>query len=233
MPRPRKCRRVAGEPLVRRFKPCGVPLSQLTEVYMPVEGVEALRLADVEGLSMDEAAMQMHVSRHTFGRILAEARGAVALAVVRGHSLRIEGGSYEVRNPLRQAGEDTGREVSMAKVAVTSQGPTLDDQVDPRFGRAGGFVVVDTETMEARYVDNGASQAMAHGAGIQAAERVSGTGAGVLLTGYVGPKAFQALQAAGIKICQNLDGMTVREAVEKYKAGAMKFADGPNHKRVE
>ena len=50
----------------------------------------------------------------------------------------------------------------------------------------------------------------------------------MVLSGYVGPKAFEALKAAGIKVCQDLDGMTVREAVEKYKNGDAPFADAPN-----
>jgi predicted Fe-Mo cluster-binding NifX family protein len=116
----------------------------------------------------------------------------------------------------------------MMKVAVSSEGPTLDYQVDPRFGRAGGFVIVDTETMETAYVDNGGSQARAQGAGIQAAENVAGAGARVVLTGYVGPKAFTALAAAGIGIGQDVDGMTVREAVEKFIRGEVPLADTPN-----
>lgn len=113
-------------------------------------------------------------------------------------------------------------------VAVTSEGPTLQDAVDPRFGRAGGFVVVDTETMESNYIDNGNSQAMAQGAGIQAAETMAAAGVKVLLTGYVGPKAFQALSAAGIKIGQELVGVSVKEAVERFKSGGVEFAAGPN-----
>ena len=61
------------------------------------------------------------------------------------------------------------------KVAVSSEGPGLESQVDPRFGRAGGFVIVDMDTMQADYVDNGASQAAAQGAGIQTAERLAST----------------------------------------------------------
>ena len=61
----------------------------------------------------------------------------------------------------------------MQKVAVSSEGPSLDDMVDPRFGRAGGFVIVNPETMETSYLDNGASQTMAQGAGIETAERMS------------------------------------------------------------
>lgn len=116
----------------------------------------------------------------------------------------------------------------MTKIAVTSEGPNMTDRVDPRFGRAGGFVVVDVETMASTYVDNGSSQSMSHGAGIQAAENIVNAGAGVLLTGYVGPKAFAALKAAGVQIGQNLDNMTVAEAVERYKTGQVEFADAPN-----
>lgn len=114
------------------------------------------------------------------------------------------------------------------KIAVTSEGPTLEDRVDPRFGRAGGFAIVDPATMTVEYVDNGTSQAMAQGAGIQAAETVADAGATVLLTGYVGPKAFTALTAAGITIGQDVDGMTVGEAVDKYRSGDIPVAENPN-----
>lgn len=119
----------------------------------------------------------------------------------------------------------------MTKIAISSEGPTLQDQVDPRFGRAGGFVIVDTTTMRTEYVDNGASQAMAQGAGIQAAETIANTGAQVLLTGYVGPKAFTALNAVGIAVCQDVDGMTVGEAAEKFKRGDIATAESPNSQR--
>ncbi len=114
------------------------------------------------------------------------------------------------------------------RIAITSEGPGLEDQVDPRFGRAAGFVVVDLETMDTRYVDNGKSQVMAQGAGIQATEIVAGEGVGCVLTGYVGPKAFRALSAVKISVVQNLDGMTVRRAIERFQSGELKPADGPN-----
>ena len=89
----------------------------------------------------------------------------------------------------------------MSKIAITSEGPALDDLVDPRFGRAAGFVVVDLESMETRYIDNGQTQVMAQGAGIQAAELVARAGVSCVLTGFVGPKAFQALSAVENKSC--------------------------------
>lgn len=228
MPRPPRCRQIALTPRATYFKPRGVPLRELSESYLPMEGLEAIRLADLECLTMEQAAARMNVSRHTFGRILARARRAVAEALVGARALCIEGGEYAVREQGKQPPPTPPKEMNMNKVAVTAEGPGLDAQVDPRFGRAAGFAIVDLATMETAWIDNGSSQAMAHGAGIQAAENVAAAGAGVLLTGYVGPKAFTALQAAGIKIGQDLSGLSVREAVEKYKAGQVPFADGPN-----
>ncbi len=204
-------------------------MNELVESRITYEELEAIRLADLEGLTMEEAAGRMHVSRHTFGRVLAQAHTAVARALVDGQALRIDGGHYEVTEVPQDTAEPvSAKELSMSKVAVTSDGPTLQDQVDPRFGRAGGFVVVDTETMAFEYVDNGASQALSQGAGIQAAERIVAAGAGILLTGSVGPKAFTALKAAGVQVGQNLSGLTVADAVAKFKAGEVELASGPN-----
>ncbi|MDO5483748.1 MAG: NifB/NifX family molybdenum-iron cluster-binding protein, partial [Desulfovibrionaceae bacterium] len=169
-----------------------------------------------------EAAGRMRISRHTFGRVLAQARRIVATALFCGQALRIGGGSYAVSCPPQF------REKTMTKIAVSSEGPTLDDAVDPRFGRAGGFVVVELPEMRVSYVDNGASQTMSMGAGIETAERMAREGVEVVLSGYVGPKAFEALQAAGIKICQNVDGGSVRQAVERFSRGELPFADAPN-----
>ena len=113
-------------------------------------------------------------------------------------------------------------------IAITSEGPTLTDMVDPRFGRAAGFVVVDVASGHTSYIDNGGSQAMAQGAGIQAAENVARAGAGTVRSGFVGPKAFQALRAAGIAVIQDVEGVTVGEAVERYRRGGLASASAPN-----
>ncbi len=116
----------------------------------------------------------------------------------------------------------------MGKIAVTSEGPSFGDQMDTRFGRAAGFVIVDLETMSSRYIENGQSQVMAQGAGIQAAQLIARAGAEWVLTGYVGPKAFQALSAVGIKIVQDLRDLTVGEAVERFRSGTLEVAQAPN-----
>ena len=116
----------------------------------------------------------------------------------------------------------------MSKIAISSEGPGLTSMVDPRFGRAAGFVVHDTANSATSYIDNGASQVLGQGAGIATAERMAEENVEVVLSGYVGPKAFQALQAAGIKVCQNVDGMTTGDALHHFQAGNVPFADAPN-----
>jgi len=96
MPRPCCPRRVGAGPAVSWFKPAGVPLEGLPEVVLALDELEALRLADLEGLYQETAAARMNVSRATFGRIVASARRKVAAALVEGHALRIEGGPVEV-----------------------------------------------------------------------------------------------------------------------------------------
>lgn len=78
------------------FKPRGIPARDLEEVVLPIEGLEALRLNDLENQDHESAASRMNVSRQTFGRVLAEARQMVAEALVMGKMIRIQGGSYSM-----------------------------------------------------------------------------------------------------------------------------------------
>jgi len=96
MPRPKRCRRVAGMPECRLFKPAGVAAAMLDEVILAVDEFEALRLADYEGIYQQGCAQRMGVSRQTFGRIVEAGRGKVARALVEGLVLRIEGGKVEM-----------------------------------------------------------------------------------------------------------------------------------------
>ena len=90
MSRPKKCRCINCTPNTSYFKPKGIPIFQLEEVSLSLDELEAIRLADYEGLYHEEAAEKMTVSRATFGRILNEARHKVAEAIVDGKALRIE-----------------------------------------------------------------------------------------------------------------------------------------------
>ncbi len=92
MPRPPLPRTVRHWPGVVYYKPQGVPLRVLQETVLGLDELEALRLADMGGLSQEETGERMNVSRATAGRILARARQKVASALVTGQALRIEGG---------------------------------------------------------------------------------------------------------------------------------------------
>ncbi|MDQ1333458.1 MAG: hypothetical protein QG552_408 [Thermodesulfobacteriota bacterium] len=113
------------------------------------------------------------------------------------------------------------------KIAVTSTGADIGSEVDPRFGRAAYIVIVDSETFEFEALDNAENVNALKGAGIQAARMVSEKGADVLLTGFCGPNAFKAMNAARIKVANDAKG-TVREAVQAYLDGKLPLADAAN-----
>jgi predicted DNA-binding protein (UPF0251 family) len=93
--RPRKCRHIRVNPAVRFYKPQGIPVRQLQIVTLKDEELEALSLADCQGLDHEAAAALMNISRSTFSRILAQARTSVATALVEGAALKIGGGDFQ------------------------------------------------------------------------------------------------------------------------------------------
>ncbi len=113
------------------------------------------------------------------------------------------------------------------KIAVTSQGKDLDSDMDPKFGRAAYILIVDTETLEFEAFDNSENVNAFKGAGIQAASLVGNNGAKVLLTGHCGPKAYQTLDAVGIKVVNDVMG-TVRSAVKEFDYDKATFATDPD-----
>jgi len=97
MPRPPKCRRISSMPDIIYFKPAGIPVQELEEVALALDELEAIRLADLEGLYQEDAAASMNVSRQTFANILSSAHHKLAETVIHGRALRIEGGCIEVK----------------------------------------------------------------------------------------------------------------------------------------
>ncbi|RJQ56004.1 MAG: dinitrogenase iron-molybdenum cofactor biosynthesis protein [Actinobacteria bacterium] len=106
------------------------------------------------------------------------------------------------------------------KVIVSSLGPHLEDAVDERFGRAAFFVLVDTLTGAHQAIDNSRNQDALQGAGIGSAELAGEHEAEAVLTGHLGPKAFDALSKASIAGYQ-ASGMTVADAVAAFKGGRL------------
>ncbi len=95
MPRPKKPRLISSHPAISAFGPLDRAASG--DVHLTLEGLEALRLSDADGLDQDSAAGLMGVSRQTYGRILAQARAIVAHALLGGKVLRVAGGNYKFR----------------------------------------------------------------------------------------------------------------------------------------
>lgn len=112
-------------------------------------------------------------------------------------------------------------------IAVSTQGNDLSAKVDPRFGRAPLFLLVDTEDMSFQLVNNGQSLQLSRGAGIQAAQNIAGFKPDVVLTGNCGPKAFQALKAAGIDVVVGATG-TIEDEVRSYLDGKYRPAEEAN-----
>lgn len=106
------------------------------------------------------------------------------------------------------------------RVVISALGTTLDDKVDERFGRARYLLVADTDGDVVEVQDNSANRNALQGAGVAVAEFVSEHKAEAVLTGHLGPKAFDALGACGVK-GYNATGLTVREALAAFASGAL------------
>ena len=113
------------------------------------------------------------------------------------------------------------------KIAVTSKSTNLDSQVDPRFGRAAYILIIDSKTFDFEVLDNKENVNALKGAGIQAAKMVSEKQAAVLLTGFCGPNAFKALNAAKVEVASNVEG-SVKDAVKAYLDGQLPLSDEAN-----
>ena len=106
------------------------------------------------------------------------------------------------------------------KLAITSTGPDLTSTLDPRFGRARYLLVVDTPFRTVVPIENHLSMNAAEGAGVQAAQNVIDQKVEAIITGHCGPKAFRALNAAGIQVYLAPEG-TVGETLDRFDHGQL------------
>ena len=112
------------------------------------------------------------------------------------------------------------------KIGISAAGPSLDADIDPRFGRCQYFIIVEPDTMQFEAVENSGALA-AGGAGISTAQMIAGKGVGTVLTDNCGPNAYQVLSAAGIKVITGVSGK-VRDAIQDYKSGKLQASSQPN-----
>jgi len=112
------------------------------------------------------------------------------------------------------------------KIAVSATAPDLDALVDPRFGRAPYFIIVDPDSMQFETMENSSASAPG-GTGISVAQAIVGKGVQVVLTGSCGPNAYEVLSAAGVQIITGVSG-TVRDAVLSFKQRRLASTSAPD-----
>ncbi len=115
------------------------------------------------------------------------------------------------------------------KIAISSLNCGLESKIDPRFGRAKFIICYDSNTTDIECIDNSKNFNAVQGAGIKTAELVAQKNCDVVISGYLGPKAFDALNKANIK-CYQKDSGTIAEAISDYESGALTESSQANVK---
>ena len=113
------------------------------------------------------------------------------------------------------------------KIAVSSQGKTSDSQIDTRFGRALYFMITEDDGKSWRCLDHSGIANAPQGAGVQTGQKMMDEKVSIVLTGHVGPKAFKALSAGGIKVFTGVSG-TIEQAFQQYKDGKLAVQAAPD-----
>lgn len=118
----------------------------------------------------------------------------------------------------------------MERIAITATGPDLSANVDPRFGRAAFFLIFNKETQDFSAIENSQNLSLPQGAGIQAGKTIIDNNVDIVITGNCGPKAFNVLQKAGIRVIVQAAG-AVKDVIHQYKNGELNdFIKSPNVK---
>ena len=112
------------------------------------------------------------------------------------------------------------------KILMTTVLPQIETRVDPRFGRAAFFLLVDTEKLEWQAVANGGADASG-GAGVQAAQFAVDQKCEAVISGDFGPHAYEVLKAAGIEMYRFGDCQTAIEVVQRFREGQLTPAGEP------
>jgi predicted Fe-Mo cluster-binding NifX family protein len=112
------------------------------------------------------------------------------------------------------------------KIIITATSPTLDSEVDPRFGRGAYLLMINTATLDWQAYPNPGVTASG-GAGIQAAQFVTSQKAEAVISGDFGPHVYEALQATGIAMLLFGNCRTARQAIESFKAGQLQEVGAP------
>lgn len=115
------------------------------------------------------------------------------------------------------------------KVAISAVENRMESEVDPRFGRARWFAIIDLEANEQTFFDNSENLNASQGAGIQTSRMLAEQKVECVITGNIGPNAYSTLEAAGIGIYR-IAGGTLQEALKKLSSGELAKSEGSNVK---
>lgn len=213
------------------FWPVDIPEDELEIVQVTLDEFEAIRLADLDGLYQEKAALQMKVSRATFSRIVESAHRKIADALIHGKAIRIEGGAvvraasrrcchaHQMKFPTIQK----RRRRSMTVLCVPiSENLGLKSPVCAHFGSAPMFMIVDSSDRSFRIVEN-KHRRHGHG-GCAPLETIAKESYDALVVGGIGAGALARLQTAGIQVLKS-DYSTVEETVEEFKAKKLQPID--------
>lgn len=108
-------------------------------------------------------------------------------------------------------------------LAFPSNGKSIQDNIDQRFGRCAYFVAYDTETKKETFISNEQNYQAVQGAGIQSATHVVNMKADVCVTTHCGPKAFRVFDTAGVKVVIGVSGK-ISDAIERFEKGELKYS---------
>jgi predicted DNA-binding protein (UPF0251 family)/predicted Fe-Mo cluster-binding NifX family protein len=231
VPRPFCCKKVQVLPACRIFKPQGIPVSQLREIVLSVEELEALRLAHGMGLYQQDAAEWMAISRQTFGRLLEVAHRKVTQALVEGQALRIEGGTFRPNPPEEDqtSSSQPSFQGDPMKIAI----PTMDEQtLSAHFGRSKAFLVFDLENgqvlhrevrpnVHGHHEHGHAGHGQGHGQHDHGGFISLLHDCSVVLSRGMGAGAWNALRGAGMKVYLVQQPVSAEEAVGLFLAGQL------------
>jgi len=227
MPRPVKFRKVCHFPHTIAFHPVNTD-SNMEPVVLYVEEYEAIRLIDKEGFSQEQCSAFMQIARTTVQRIYENARHKLALFLVEGRPLRIEGGDFTLCNgQSNECGHDaclkqqfykqynSNKGVNIMRIAVTY----ANEEIFQHFGHTEHFKVYDVENGSVVSSQIVSTNGSGHGA---LAGVLTALNADVLICGGIGGGAQMALAAAGIKLYGGVAGKA-DAAVAAFLEGTLDY----------
>ena len=116
------------------------------------------------------------------------------------------------------------------KIGISARGKTLDSLLDERFGRCEYFLIYDTKDKQTSVLEN-KGQLASGGAGIKAAQQLIDEKVDVIITGHLGPNAYELIDKSGIKAyeCKTTTINSVIQRLEKGELTEIREAGSAHH----